>query len=359
MTARFTPLRPTYGPERPAEFATSTLGSLSPPQTNGPFRVVYDLYLGQYGAYCASMILQTCLGDLNSLEQIFGIAPPAGTVFDVVLTAANDGASHPSCIATQISIGALTDPNGNAPLLRALLVAELAEVFMAALNNGWLCTANHGEGLSRVLAEEICPGAIPPWLCCARAWLDSSRPNYVDATYPSDTELVPVGCAILFLYWLRYQIGYDWQRIVAAGGATLEQTYSGLTGGRTDGSAYFYDLVNRSYPPGTPSNLPFDNIFPIRADAPQIEAAPAPAAAEVPAMAAGQPGFRPPTLPPDMVGTQPSLVPPKASANKKPADAYAVPLWPIVGAAVSARRSASPSTTASRKSSTRKRKRLA
>jgi hypothetical protein len=255
---RFTPPQPEYAAASPN--GGSAFGNFSPAQVNGPFRVAYDLYLGDYGRYCANVILQSSPGDLNRLEQYFQIAPPAGTFIDVFLTARTDGASHPTCISTEISVGALTDPKGNPPLVRALMIAELAECFMAARNNGWNCSFSHGEGLSRVMAEEICPGAIPTWLSSAPVWLSSIRTDYIDSTYPSDLQYEPVGCAVLFLYWMRYQLGISWQQIISAGSDTLAHTFTQLTR-RNTGYQEFSDIVNLKYPPGTTSQ--FDNIFPI------------------------------------------------------------------------------------------------
>lgn len=259
MTLRFTPPEFDYSSNSAAVFAGSAFGTFSPVQSNGPFRVSYDLYLGEFGQYCTNLILRTCLADLNSLGQFFSLAPPPNFAVDVQLTVRTDGASHPTCLSTQISVGALT-ANGSAPLVRALMIAELAEVFMAAKNNGWQCDFSHGEGLSRVMAEEICPGAIPTALCSAPIWLQSPRVDYVNSTYHSDRQLEPVGCAVLFLYWMHYQQNIPWQQIIAAGGDTLAETYSRITGDN-NGYAEFRQTLDSRYPPGTTSQ--YDNVFPL------------------------------------------------------------------------------------------------
>jgi hypothetical protein len=73
---------------------------------------------------------------------------------------------------------------------------------------------------------------------------------------------VSIGCATLFLNYLRYQRGFPWIRIVQAGGATLAQTYEALTG-RTDAFAPFAALLQSRFPTGQPSGLSNDNPFPI------------------------------------------------------------------------------------------------
>ena len=68
-----------------------------------------------------------------------------------------------------------------------------------------------------------------------------------------------LGCAVLFLNWMRFQLGYSWTQIIAAGDSTLAKTYQNLTG-QTDGYALFMALMDRTYPRGTPSGLTTDNL---------------------------------------------------------------------------------------------------
>ena len=58
--------------------------------------------------------------------------------------------------------------------------------------------------------------------------------------------------AVLFLNWLRYQLKFSWQEIVAAGASTLSQVYTNLTG-HTDGFAQFSALMQAHFPAGSPS----------------------------------------------------------------------------------------------------------
>jgi len=102
-----------------------------------------------------------------------------------------------------------------------LMIAELVEVFEALQGAGWDCGASNGEGLSRILATELYPAALDGFTT-ATDWLDTpDRPDFVNQTDPSDTNFVSTGCAVLFLNWLHYQLGYDWTAIVGAGGPTL------------------------------------------------------------------------------------------------------------------------------------------
>ncbi len=54
----------------------------------------------------------------------------------------------------------------------------------------------------------------------------------------------------------------NWSNIVQAGGDTLAQTYSNLTGA-SDAFSSFATLLQSRFPQGTPSGLQNDNPFPI------------------------------------------------------------------------------------------------
>lgn len=143
-----------------------------------------------------------------------------------------------------------------------LMVAELVEVFEALQGIDWDCGASNGEGLSRVLATELYPDAVDGFATAA-VWLDSpDRPDFVSNTDPTDTNFVSTGCAVLFLNWLRYQLKFQWSEIVAAGAATLGQTYTKLTG-QTDGFEKFSALLQSVYPISIPSGLSTDKPFPL------------------------------------------------------------------------------------------------
>jgi hypothetical protein len=94
--------------------------------------------------------------------------------------------------------------------------------------------------------------------------LPRSAPTQSAAKPPTSTDrnYVSIGCATLFLNYLRYQREFPWIRIVQAGGATLAATYKALTG-RTDALQPFAALLQSRFPAGTPSGLNSDNPFPI------------------------------------------------------------------------------------------------
>lgn len=186
-----------------------------------------------------------------------GVTP---TSFNVLIAAGIGGAYHSSCSATDL----YCDASGvDVDHTRMLVVAEEVEVFSALQGLGWDCGASNGEGLSRALAAtDLYPGSLNGFNSAA-TWLDTpGRPDYVNTNDPTDRNYVSTGCAVLFLNYLRYQLGYSWQAIVGAGGSTLRATYQSLTGS-TDALTPFKALLQRRFPEGTPSGLTNDNPFPI------------------------------------------------------------------------------------------------
>ena len=229
--------------------------------TTAHFDVSYLTKLGQKGATLAQAILQNCERDYTTLQEVFGGITPQRLPFIVQITADSTGASHSSCMGTDISVGGKSD--GNVDFIRSLLVAEADEVFMANFGHGWDCGASNGEGLSRVLANDIYNGVEPADFISSNVWLDlDPRPNFVDHTEPTDTDYDSIGCSVLFLNWLRFQLKYNWTQIIAAGSGTLAGTYKNLTG-KTTAWTDFMAIINAHFPAGKQYNLDTDNPFPL------------------------------------------------------------------------------------------------
>ena len=245
-----------------------------PPASDGPaadtpagstthFSVSYDPSLGANGLTVANAILATCEADYNALRFWFNVTPP-GLPFQIHVVPGSGGASHASCAATSLSIQANSGPGVDIPFLRSLVVAEADEVFMGSSPRSWNCGFSNGEGLSRVLANTLYPGAEPANFVSSPSWLDASgRPDFVSVTDHTDRNYTSIGCAVLFLYWMRYQLGFTWNQICQADGPTLAATYTHLTG-RTDALARFKALLSARYPIGTPSGLTTDNPYPLK-----------------------------------------------------------------------------------------------
>jgi hypothetical protein len=222
------------------------------------FNVYFDPGLGVNGQAIADGVLASCESEYGVLSSYFVGVTPAS--FNILIVAGIGGAYHASCDATDLYCDASgTDVDHT----RMLVVAEEVEVFSALQGRGWDCGASNGEGLSRVLAAtDLYPGSLDGFDSAA-TWLDTpGRPDYVNVNDPTDRSYISTGCSVLFLNYLRYQLGYGWQAIVGAGGPTLAATYTSLTGS-ADGLTPFKALLQSRFPEGTPSGLTTDNPFPI------------------------------------------------------------------------------------------------
>ena len=235
-------------------------------QHTAHFIVSIDTGLGQAGVTIADALLATCEQDFATLQAYFGGITPASLPFHLIVTSGSQGASHATCAATALSIGAKSGPIG---FMRSLVIAEEDEVFEANFGHGWDCGASNGEGLSRVLANDIVPGVEPSGFVSPPVWLDGPsditgvlREDWVTKTDPTDTNYFSIGCAVLFLNWMRFQLKFPWDRIIAAGAPTLASTYQNLTG-KSDGWTAFKALIDGKFPPGKPSGVTVDNPFPL------------------------------------------------------------------------------------------------
>jgi hypothetical protein len=232
-------------------FAGSTAG----------FDVSYETTLKSEGQALADAVLGRCEQDLSQLRSIFG-GVSAGR-FSVIIDLATPGtpsyAYHFSCAGTEIHCVADTATDGD--LANFLNCAEVAEVLMAAQAKGWNCGASAGEGLSRVLATELHPASLGRF-ASASHWLNSARPDWVTQTEETDRDYVSIGCATLFINYLRHQLHFSLAQVVQAAGATLQQTCERLTGS-TDAFGPFASLLEARFPRGVTVDLPNDNPFPL------------------------------------------------------------------------------------------------
>src|SRR5215469_4952854 len=221
------------------------------------FDVYYDTSLGSEGQALADAILGSCEPDLSQLRSFFG-GVSAGR-FSVYIDPGTFGAFHYGCAGTEIHCAAYNATDSD--LENFLNCAEVSEVLMAVQAKGWNCGASAGEGLSRVLATELHPASLARFASASR-WLNSARPDWVTQTEVTDRDYVSIGCATLFINYLRHQLHFSLAQIVQAAGTTLQQTYEQLTGS-TDAFGPFASLLEAAFPPNVTVNLPNDNPFPL------------------------------------------------------------------------------------------------
>jgi hypothetical protein len=225
------------------------------------FKIFFDNSLGTFGQTLANAMLATCEQDYARLKEYFAVDPDnlPFTVQIVPVTPGHGGGSH-SGTAVTVNVGTgASDDQG-----RFILLAEVDESFMEKQSAGWDDAGSNGEGLSRVLATEPYPGSLGNF-ATSSFWLDHGRPDWVTQTENTDANPISTGCAVLFLYFLRFQLGFSWKQIVRAGKSTLADTYRNLTG-RNNGFQRFEELVQRRFPQVPGADLQQDNPFPLQSD---------------------------------------------------------------------------------------------
>jgi len=233
------------------------------------FRVYYQPALGSAGAEVAQGVVAVCESDLAKLKAWFGGITPSRFPFNVIIAKLQGGGSyHYGCAGVDIYCDVRLTPSVDPLFTEFLNISEIVEVFGAAYGAGWGCKRSKGEGLSRVLAAELYPSELGKF-ATAHYWLDGARPDFVNATAPTDTNPVANGCSVLFLNYLHVQLGYSWRAIIRAGGANLKQTWARLVepSGNPNPFRRFKALLNEQFPSGTPSGLADDNPWPIKSAA--------------------------------------------------------------------------------------------
>src|SRR5260370_34448349 len=168
----------------------------------------------------------------------------------------------------------LTGPDLNAAIIafpQFVFVAELAEIMMGFTGYGWNAGQAPGEGLSNLLGALLHPQGYYDASQGPRInkWLNGGNGNpprfdFVSKTLNTDQDIFSYGCAILFINYLVYQLGHPLEDVIRAGGSTLAETYSRLTGQPADAAyASFNELLQDHIRNSTTNNMPRDNIFPL------------------------------------------------------------------------------------------------
>ncbi|MFJ3248493.1 hypothetical protein [Streptomyces sp. NPDC086782] len=201
------------------------------------FIITYGSLNGETGpgtgdaAARATAIAEVCEQDLALLQHMFGCdfqtggrnrylthvhVPPGNPNGGAINWGWNDSRA-------KISVDGTKDPallkGGYAAFqeyARFLFVAELAEVLMDFTSFGWWRGSSDGEALSIILGTELHPVGYSQVnnFPRSKAWLNSDRPNWVDANERTDANAVSYGCGILFLNYLRWQCDFSLEQII-------------------------------------------------------------------------------------------------------------------------------------------------
>jgi len=249
------------------------------------FAVSYDDTLAKArGLDGALDLLNYCESDLALVQNWFpGVNFQFAFPISVQITGLWGGASwtDPPDIALWFgfhpSIDLMPGSTPTTGLLRFLIVAEVTEMFMASQRKQWFGDTHWsgadegsmGESLSRFLASQFLSitgvsKAIFPGFSVVPVWLnDLTRPNFVDVAPDDIAPDTTTGCGTCFIFFLKDQLEFSIQQVIAASASTLGGVYTNLTG-KTDGWQTFKDLVDLHYPiAGSKRFPPLDNIFPV------------------------------------------------------------------------------------------------
>jgi hypothetical protein len=214
----------------PFDFPAQRLG-VTP---DGKVTVYYDPALGQAGIDLAQQFLGLAQQAYADSQAYFNVP---GAPVNVIIAAVSDqtdgsgGAYHYGCSFTAGGDLYCDAAFGNAPMTKGLFVAEVTECFMGAQNRGWDCGASTGEALSRFLAELESggPDGALGGFATGPEWDQAGRPNWIDATSPTDQDAVSTGCGVVYLYWMRSR-GFTTAQITQAAcpDGTLASNYQAL-----------------------------------------------------------------------------------------------------------------------------------
>jgi hypothetical protein len=203
-------------------------------------------------------LADTAERDFETMTGWFSGSTPQGGPIDTKINLGSGGASNDTVNNINLRLGATADFN----FARSTLVMEVMEIFMAATKFGWNPGDSSGEGLSQLGGFTIYPDQRDR-LNGPQVWLDTSvnptpakpsRPDFVNKTEPFDGNFTSFGCALLFLYFLRSQLGFSMKAVVSAHSSTLESVYFNLTKAR-GGFQTFSSLLEARFPSGTACDL--------------------------------------------------------------------------------------------------------
>jgi hypothetical protein len=211
---------------------------------DGKVSVYYDPAVGPEGLALGQQVLTTGSSTYATAQAFFNISGgPIGVILAALSNATDGsgGAYHNDCSFNTGGTIYCDVAFGNPILTNGLIVAELTECFMGLQSMGWNCGSSNGEALSRFLAQQTSggpDGALAEY-ATAPQWEAAGRPNWIDATEPTDQDGISIGCGMVYLYWMLSK-GLTPPLITQAGcpDGTLASNYAGLTG-RTSAWADF------------------------------------------------------------------------------------------------------------------------
>jgi hypothetical protein len=243
-------------PAWPQFAGVSQLVGTSP---SGRVTVYVDPTLGDQGLQNAHDLLADADRVAAANDQIFGTVGQPVSVIVYALSGATDGtggADHGACDYVNGAAIEVCASFGNSARVSALFEAELSECSMG----GNLCGVSTGEALSRWCAAQIGNNALADF-ASAPAWYTGGQPDYVDQTYPTDSDYPSIGCGMAFISWLLskgYGLPAIAEEMVALGDAgTLAQAYAALSGDAVGNAWPNFSAAVQALQNGVTSDDPF------------------------------------------------------------------------------------------------------
>jgi hypothetical protein len=229
---------------------------LAPPTTN--FRIFYNPSFPN-GLANAIQFRNRVENDFWQLTEWFGGNNAFGPSNRVTVNltyqggSGSDNAGYRSDGSTALNLNGAPNASPVDDVIRMHFVAEFSEVLMSYNNQHgpatWDRGKSHGEGLSQFCAYMMAPAGYKAFYGpqFENIWLKSTHPDWVSNTEGTDTNPLSFACALLFLFYLHSQKGFDVPTIIRNGGSNLAETYTKLTG-RADAFVPFDTLISAFFP---------------------------------------------------------------------------------------------------------------
>ncbi|MGE7874803.1 hypothetical protein [Bacillus paramycoides] len=245
-------------------------------QNTGHYRIQYDDATNpSTGQFLASDLCQNAEDDFRLMQGWFqGVSSIPTNQLPIAVTIvpnqSSGGIARRNNNTVTIWVPNRMDAQ-NAATVRWLLIGEITEMFMFYSGMGWFGGLHFGdgnegsvgEGLSIFLSQQWAqmhgfqinlPNSFP-----ANNWLGSSdRPiepqtlSFTDPWGPTNKPFLYAGFYLLFLYYLKDQLRYTINQIIANGPSTatgtIAEVYHKLTGNPNDPFPAFLQLINSRYP---------------------------------------------------------------------------------------------------------------
>ena len=183
--------------------------------------------------------------------------------------ASNSGYGSAISMDSQNTNGNVTNASG---ILGMIFINEWVEILMG-LNGKWNAGDSSGEGLSQYSGIARFPTGHYNYYNRANkrlfveTWLNTHpHPDWVSKTEGTDGDFASFGCALAFIFYLKAQLNFPINQIIADGASNLAAVYRTLTGDTGDPYPLFSALLENAYPSSATATLPgpiFDNPFPL------------------------------------------------------------------------------------------------